>query len=92
MENKIEQIFKTVCSADCGELDLSQLSEVSGGVIDKNAESKLIEGIKLAKTLGVSLNEVLQQVPSYYSMLHAAFPNVTQDEAINFIKKNWNKY
>ena len=90
-DNKMDAIFAAMCG-DGAELNAEELSSVSGGVIDSSAKEKLIAGIKLAKSTGVSLSEVLAQLPTYYNLMHSAFPNVTQKEAEKFIKDNWSKY
>lgn len=95
MDNKADEVFQKILSPDYAgvtELNPDDLSDITGGKIDKKAENRLIDGIKLAKSTGVSLSEVLKQLPTYYNLLHALFPDVTQQEAINYIKNNWNKY
>lgn len=91
MENQdYSKIFETMAGCT-GELSVDQLNCVSGGVITKEGEAKLISGLKLAKMTGVSMEKVLELLPTYYNLLHSQFPETTLKEVEKYIRKNWNK-
>ena len=92
MDNqKLNEIFDGIFGEGSFELSADQLDDVSGGVITKDGEKKLKDGLKLAKTLGVSKAEVLKQLPSYFDAMHSMFPETTLKEVKDYINKNWDK-
>ena len=88
--NKGEEWIKRVKNGGPQELSLEELESVSGGVITAAGEEKLRWGIGLAKKLDMSMEEVLTVLPQYYDFFHPMFPETTAQEAIDYIKKNWN--
>lgn len=73
------------------ELSDEQLDVVNGGKITPKGEKMLIDGLKLAKTTGVSKAKVLELLPQYFDMLSSQFPGTTMKEVKDYINKNWNK-
>lgn len=91
MENQdYAKIFETMAGVN-GELTADDLGNIAGGVITKEGESKLVSGLKLAKMTGVSMEKVLELLPTYYNLLHSQFPETTLKEVEKYIRKNWNK-
>ena len=72
------------------ELSMDELEDVSGGVITPEGEAKLRWGLGLAKKQGMTVDDVLALVPQYYDIFHPMFPETTAEEAIDYIKANWN--
>lgn len=71
------------------ELDPEDMDKVSGGVMTKDEKKLLVGGLKMAKSAGLDLQEVLSYVPTYFKQLSPQHPNVTQSEVVSFIKNNW---
>jgi len=91
MDNQnLDAVFSAMFG-EGSELNLNDLGSVAGGVITKEGEKKLIDGLKLAKATGVSKAKVLELLPQYFNMLHSQFPNTTLKEVENYINKNWDK-
>lgn len=91
MENDVKNVFDTMFGENGSELSLNELEGVSGGKITQSVKDQIIAGIKLAKSQGMSLNELLGYIPTYWSLLGAAHPETTQAEVTAFIKNNWKK-
>ena len=73
------------------ELDPEDMDKVSGGVMTKDEKKLLVGGLKMAKSAGLDLREVLSYVPTYFKQLSPQHPNVTQSEVISFINSVWPK-
>ena len=73
------------------ELDPEDMDKVSGGVMTKDEKKLLVSGLKMAKSAGLDLQEVLSYVPTYFKQLSPQHPNVTQSEVISFINSVWPK-
>ena len=71
------------------ELTGVQLEEVTGGKISAEGLKRLRDGLKLAKTTGISKARVLELLPDYYDALHDQFPGTTLKEVKEYINKNW---
>ena len=71
------------------ELKLDELGLVSGGVMTDSQMDLLRSGLTQAKQSGMTKEEVLRYVPTYYRLLHPQYPNVTLDEVIDYINQNW---
>jgi len=77
--------------AEMAKLSNEQLEKVTGGVITAQQQSMLNNVLKQAKASGISKEEVLSLVPSYYNALHNQYPNVTLAELQAYINENWDK-
>lgn len=90
MDNsKAAQVIRKMLGQEDRELQLDELEGVAGGVMTKDEEGMLRDGLGLAKMFRMGVDDVLALVPTYYEQLHDEHPNVTQEEVITFIKNNY---
>lgn len=88
--SKTEDLVRKMFSKEAVTLSLNDLEGVAGGVITEEQAALGRWGLGEAKKQGMSMDDVLKLVPAYYNMFHSMYPDITMQEAIDFIKANWN--
>lgn len=91
MDNEVKNVFDAMFGANGAELNVDQLEGVSGGKITNDVKNQIMAGLKLAKSQGMSLNDLLGYIPTYWALMGGSHPETTQAEVTAFIKNNWNK-
>ena len=71
------------------ELSPEQLGVVSGGTYTPEQAQQLQDVLKAAKSAGMSQQDVLNMVPTYFGLLSSQYPDVTLDEVTGFINNQW---
>ena len=70
-------------------LDPKILDVISGGVISPDEEDQLKSNLAMIKSMGISLDMVWAQLPTFFEMYKSSYPNITIEEVEEFIRKNW---
>ena len=91
MDNEVKNLFDAIFGATGATLFLAQFEGVSGGKITNDVKNQIMAGLKLAKSQGMSLNDLLGYIPTYWALMGGSHPETTQAEVTAFIKNNWNK-
>ena len=71
------------------DLTLEEMEYVIGGVITQKGALQLQRSIYLAKSAGISLNQLLSELPGWYARMRSYFPDATIGELESYIRQNW---